>query len=411
MKAIIAVLALSLVGGIFGYYFGYSRESKALDVYLANVTDPTEQRAALLTLDRVRDSAKWGQALDEALRANHYGTFRNRLRNGPWLSENELKRTIEALDEMDHADNWYFELLSRWAQEDAAAALDFARSELSGSNQYQGLCGLFEHLAKSDAQGAFIQWSETMNQLDDPKNAQGSLLAIMGHWWTKDLDGAMTAIQSLEDSSDRYSALNGCFGDSFVNASASDKERLLTAIKVLPDEGNRNHGLSAYASALARNRSLEEMGTWIEDQELEGEAAASAERGAAGAYLTKDPSKAAQWLGERATTESLSEHLKYVVVRWAMHEPNAVGKWLGTFEVSQRTDNAMEAYANTIAHDDIESAFYWGQNIHDPERRFQALTRYAQRWAREDPGAVAGTISRSNLTPDQQAELMSRIER
>ena len=190
--------------------------------------------------------------------------------------------------------------------------------------------------------------------------------------------------------------------------SASERDTVREQVRAIEDPELQRKAWGKVVYSWAKTASLDEVVGWMDGEGFPPETISTMEREIALRKAKDHPSDMAKWLTERASPESLPDHLETAVQVWAHAQPNACGEWLHTMELGPQTDRAVAAFTHATIQHDVESAFSWAQSIHDNTLRQKTLGRVAHFLRRFDPDKLNHLVTTSGLDADQQARLLDR---
>ncbi len=300
-------------------------------------------------------------------------------------------------------------LLSRWAEEDPKAALEYAEKLVSGGGpiETQALMGVVSTWAKNEPEAAWNWYLKRRNSGEAPLAGNGfdtTLLAIFGATAANDLDSALVKVSLLDDDSSRNMALMGI---AFTAMDGEKRMEILDRSKTLdPDTGQtlRENVLSQWAQT-----EPDAVMDWLRAQPAE-ERRAVTDR-AAYALISNNPEKAAAFLMEDATDENLARRYSAIVSGWANRDPIAAGEWLNRQPKSPAQDQARLNFANQVVRMDPEAAMEWAKSITTEGTRQNSIRNVFQQWSRRDADAANAALINSGLPAEKIEEIRKQVKK
>ena len=319
-----------------------------------------------------------------AMRDRDHDTFLSRLRQLETLSADQLESLLGDLDPNAPKFGMLFDLLVRADPQRA-----FALTETLSDGRGTALMVM-----------ALNRWSAV-----DPRAAWSALQAmegtrrpgyleeqVLGQWAKSDLDGALEAWAALPEGV--QSASFGRIADAHIRDPES-RTKLLEFLTEQPESKGRSWGFSNVLQSWAKDAPLSEVVAWIDGRGdlYHSDDIARFERQVAGVAVQRDAEEAIGWLLARSGPERRSEDLEALVRLWAVSEPNAAGRWLGTLTPEPETDAAVATFARAIRKEDPESALEWASQIRDDSLRAATSETVIEAWREVDPATAPSSAA------------------
>lgn len=300
-------------------------------------------------------------------------------------------------------------LLSRWAEEDPKAALEFAEKLVAGGGpiESQALMGVVSTWAKREPEAAWNWYMKRRESGEAPLGGNGfdgSLLAIFGATAAKDLDSALEKVSLLDDDNSRNMALMGI---AFAAMDADKRNEILARSESL-DPDTKQSLLQNVLSQWAQTEPDAVM-AWLRSQPAEERAALT--NRTSYALIGNNPEKAAAFLMEDATEQNSGQRYSAIVNAWANRDPIAAGEWLNRQPKSPAQDQARMNFANQVVRLDPEAAMEWAKSISDEGTRRDSVRNVYQQWRRRDADAADAALGNSGLAADKIDEIRKQVKK
>lgn len=252
--------------------------------------------------------------------------------------------------------------ISKWAQIapiDAAKFYDAAA--ISTSRFTWAASAISQNWAITDPPAA-LTWAQSHG---DAEGYNSAINAAVCGWWSKDHAAAEAyALAHLKDQAGRQLAshlANYIF--------SSDPERAKQWVMTLPDGQARQQSANMLTMQMA----------W------------------------SDPKGASEWavtLPSDVRDTSLGQAMHY----WTASDAPSAGDWINGLNGATR-DQAVSAYATTLARKNPATAAEWAMSISDAKTRDSSLDRIASEWLRKNTPDATAWIQRSALSMEQKQRL------
>ena len=259
-----------------------------------------------------------------------------------------------------------YSVLSGWATEDSAAALDYVNS-LEGDDRRKGMytSGIVRGLIVKSVDEA-VDFISALPS--DDEGMRGSYMSSVAEEMLEHgVGSAAKWATSLGAADLKSSAMNRVAAD-FAN------EDLQGAIAWVQDHADEDY---------ARWAVTEVAEEWAE----------------------RDPQAVIEWADDlpEATQKRVIEE---ALDEWTERDPMAASKYLAQMPQSELKDSAVEGFAKELAYDNPPAAAAWGATIGDEKIRTSTLTDVARAWLRTDRTAAEAWLPTSGLPAETQSSLL-----
>ena len=309
-------------------------------------------------------------------------------------------------------------VLSAWAEEDPRAAWDYVMSQDARTGQFQ----LFVAIATRDPQWA----SALTRQIEDPGTRNRAYISLASFWANADPRAALGWANALDDAAARRQILPiilGTMGQqdpgtaldlALAEADASIRQPAVTGILARAVRSDPDAGL-ALLDRLPDDFPIESVAMIL------GGALSAADADDVSAYVDRLPEGNARAnllktliqikVNRGADEEALllldllpegagrASLYRTFAQGWARDDPRGVSEWLEQLPTGRERDQAVQGFSWALLESDPEGALLWATGIDEPRRRDGQLRALAQQWLRRDPDAAAAWIgSRGDLS-------------
>lgn len=266
----------------------------------------------------------------------------------------------------------YTTLAGQWAQQDQAAALEWAQGIADEAGRRSALSGLYNGWATRDPAEAAVRFETVI----DPVERQALLNSLANQWVSRDSQAAMEWFGNL-DEADRST-----IGSSMVqNLSYSDPQGAAAWYDRMVAEGALTSEIQHSASNIAAQ------------------------------WTQHDPVAAADWAGQLEDEQARKNAVESVTASWIQFDPIGVSAWVSELPAGELRDGAAERIVNQVIHVDPASAFDWAQAISDEQKRFQATRNVVRQWAnREKEAARQAVAGATDLSAEQRQQLQDQLK-
>lgn len=297
-------------------------------------------------------------------------------------------------------------LIEQWAEIDPAAALDFARTQLTGDRQAQALSSVIAIWGKNDPAAA---WSWVTKEMPNATHHFDTLLEVFGKNSTELAAryAAQFALTHPEAATEvNLAALMGVtYRGDFTGA--LDFIRTNAALDA-PLRGTLNNFLAGQWARVSPT----EAAAWVMKLP-EGPERAQALIGLGESWSEVDPAGAAAFAATLPEGESRTLAMRQAVAKWVMSAPQAAREWVMKTNQTQDFDSALEAIAtqNNFMSREPAHAMVWATGIFDEKLRSKTMNTVLFNWSMIDrQSATAYLMSSPEFTPEQKAELLKKMQ-
>ena len=295
----------------------------------------------------------------------------------------------------------YTEVLSRWAELDADAALEHVATIEAPKLRYDATINVLRHWAAVNPAAALAHVDA--NADDDLPN--GSLSAVFrGIGNSTDTTAALEFIGSLEDEKHKryaYDAVRELF--------ERNGAEVIAWTGALPEGELRDHSVYALIDQWARYDPIAARAWVVENTSESNRAGALVELGESWARV--DPESAVAWaltMDEPGSANN-GKVLERVFRRWLEYDIASAAGFLVQQEPSPQLDGALELYIQRVKNVDPDATMAWAESISDPKRRRNAVLHVAKIWRSRDKQAYESYIESSDIfTEDERNKLLGR---
>jgi hypothetical protein len=293
----------------------------------------------------------------------------------------------------------YSEVLGRWAQLDAASALEHVGEIDTPGLRRDATVTVLRHWAAVDPSAALAFAASNPNN-DLPEGSLDAVFRGIGN--TADPTAALSFLATL-DGSEHSKQANGAIRDLFERNDAE----VIEWARSLPEGELRDRSLLAVVDQWARYDPLAAK-AWLEENAGDSNrASALAALGESWAQI--DPEAAAAWAMEAGTGDPRRDDkvLERVFRRWMEDDIASAAGYLAQQEPGPELDGALEQYIQRIKNVDPDATMAWAESISDPGRRRSAILHVAKAWRGQDPQAFTSYVASSpELTEQERYKLL-----
>jgi hypothetical protein len=322
------------------------------------------------------------------------------------LAELDNAQIQEALTEIENTVRepqqkmmFYSILLGQWAETDGPAALKYAEEKLKGKTPFDfGVRGaILGSWARQDPDAVW-RWYQTNRESNegDP-NSQMTLSAVFAGMASKDLDLAITRINTLSDQ-ERAMAMNGLASTAWDETS---RRRLIDRAASLPLETRKQLQENVIRSWAMSDP--EAAVKWLRTRPAEEQPGL---RAAAGQMaMMADPKRGAELLLEGVAEKERPRVYDTIVGQWAYRDPRGAAEWLTKQPQGEELDGARRSFVAIVSNRDPSAAMDWAKSIVNPEQRSASIQQAYNAWRGKDSGAADTALAASGLPEEKIAEL------
>lgn len=257
--------------------------------------------------------------------------------------------------------------LSRWAQDDPMAALDWIRKN---SKQHPDL--VTDQTRRAVVEGAARQ---------DPKLA----FQLMGELEMKDSSNAAQNIAGAAQTSAERSALLAALRENSKNATDKNASGEI-AKSTLQGLGQKLAG-DGYESSAA----------WLASAGLTGDESKSIADGLSWWQTKGDTGKWIDWMADKLPADQLNGKVTDMVTNWTRQDYKAAGEWINGTKDGPARQTAVRSYAVTVAPYEPESAAQWAETLPAGKDRDGVVKSVYDEWAKKDKAAAEAFGKRNGL--------------
>lgn len=328
----------------------------------------------------------------------------------------------------------FIEEVNQRAKLDPAAAMEWLKSDVSGSDRLRGMLAVVGIWAADDSEAALL-WLES--------NAQGlarleSLRSGVELWSQQDPVATAAWINGMANDGSKVTATQALAG----NWAAQDPQAAADWVAGLPADTSRTAAARAIIDAWS-TQDPEAAVIWaLGETEATGDsellmhsigrfteqdypAAERFLRDISGSYSTdslvsryvetlaqSDPSAAVNWLDTLSTNDPLyTDDLARVALKeWSRSDSVAASTWLSEQGKGPERDAAIVGFAATMIDFEPEAALEWSLTISEPSVRMEQVRDSVRTWAKRHPADASTWLQQAELEPDLRASLAAEMD-
>jgi hypothetical protein len=249
--------------------------------------------------------------------------------------------------------------LSRWAQDDPLAALEWIRT-----NAKQRPDLVTDHAKRAVLTGAARQDPRLAFTLIDELN-----LGAGGDW------DAADAIGESATTPEQRKAVLLALREHMKTKGGDERDAVCRETMTALGEGATREG---YDHAVA----------WLESAELDQDETRAFAAGLSPWQTKDDTGRWIEWMDEKLPSEDVSPRVTALMDQWTREDYKAAGVWLNDFKDGPAKDAAVKSYANTVAPYEPASAAEWALTLPDGEEKKKLLIRIHKEWKGKDEAAA-----------------------
>lgn len=286
--------------------------------------------------------------------------------------------------------NSMHQVINSLARQDPLAALDFA-GKLSSLE------------ARSSAMRMAIQqWTQT-----DPKAAVEHFLranvgtpddlgSAFAGWARKNAMEALESARKIPEGPRRDAALQSAIS---AMGGANPQEGIRLATSLLPPEKQSNVLMNLAGAWASKDPAA--AADWVM-QAKNANVIAGAGYSIINTWARKDPVAAAKWVDRTGN----ADHASTVVREWANVDPGAAAKWMERLPTGNGRDQAIGAFTRVVLDTDPAGAAAWAEVIAQPAQRENAISEVYRKWKGADPNAAETWLRGTQGVSEQTRERM-----
>jgi hypothetical protein len=249
--------------------------------------------------------------------------------------------------------------LTRWAELDPAAAIEWIRKNSAAHPEFLGdaKTDLIAGVARNDPRLAF----RLAGDLDSDQALEAiQSIVISGHDNPEQRSAVLTALRehlgTLKDESERQEIRANALG---MFAWTADKEGFDSLTKWMDSADFTPQEKGEFAAGLNYFTTKNDTGKWVE------------------------------WMSGNLPAASLQDPVREVVGEWTQQDYLSAGQWLGTAPEGPARTAAVEAYAEAVAEYEPQVAAQWAMTLPPGPGRDSTLKAVYQNWPAGDPEGAA----------------------
>lgn len=268
-----------------------------------------------------------------------------------------------------HSDHVISSALSKWAQHDPMAALEWIRAE---GAKHPDLVN--DNTKRAVVTGATRQ---------DPRLAF-QLIAELG------LAEPSTAAESIAGAArtpEERSAVLAALRDHLKGNSdpAARKEMLRTAVGKL--------------GSMAMEEGFNSASAWLKETALSDEENAAFAQGFPSWRAKDDTGQWIDWMAGKVPEDLFRQKTGELVTTWTRQDYRAAGEWINSAKDGPARQAAVSAYAVTVAPYEPESAAQWAETLPAGKDRDEALKTIHSEWQKKDTAAAEEFARKHGIAP------------
>jgi hypothetical protein len=293
---------------------------------------------------------------------------------------------------------FYSILLGQWAESDGPAALKYAEEKLKGKTPFDfGVRGaIIGAWARRDPDAVWRWYQANREASEGDPNSQMTLSAVFAGMASKDLDGALTRLNTLSEQ-ERAMAVNGLSSMAWDETS---RGRLIDRAASLPPETRKQLQENVIRSWAMSDP--EAAVKWLRSRPAEEQPGL---RNAAGQMvMMADPKRGADLLLEGVGEKDRPRVYDQIVGQWAYRDPRGAAEWLTKQPQGQELDGARRSFVMIVSNRDPSAAMDWAKSIVNPEQRTSSIQQAYTTWRTRDATAADSALDASGLPEEKIAE-------
>ncbi len=244
--------------------------------------------------------------------------------------------------------------LSRWANEDPMAALEWVRK--NGEK--------FPDLVTDGAKRGLISGAA----INDPQLAFKLIGELGIESSTQAVNEILSTAKTPEDRTKVFAAF---------------REHLAT----LPDESACQAAFDSAAWPLARgvaSEGFEAATQWVDQAGLSPAELASFSKGLPHSVKSSETGQWIEWIGGKLDEKERDQSVRNMVSNWTRKDFQATGTWLNNTPAGPVKEAAIRSYAETVSSYEPEAAAQWAVTLPAGKERDATLKQIYQNWPKKD---------------------------
>ncbi len=260
--------------------------------------------------------------------------------------------------------------LGEWAKKDPDAALEWMRTN---KEKHSDL------ITAQTKQHLISGIAET-----DPKRAF-QLLAELSDGSSTEMNNPLGSIMQAARTPAQRTATLEAFREYTADLPAGDKKIHAT-----------QQAISQLAGQMA-GEGFESSTAWVASAKLSPEELEAFSDGVTYNSKPEDQAKWIGWISETMPPEKSASQLKQIVSHWTRDDYKAAGEWLVAEPEGPSKNNAIQAYAETVAPYEPETATQWALTLPPGKDRDNTLKRIHRELKGKDAGAAAAFAEKHGI--------------
>jgi hypothetical protein len=276
----------------------------------------------------------------------------------------------------DIANGKFRTIFQNWLERDSDAAISWMQRTIGveESARRVELIAAISVLGWHDPRRAW----ELVTQLPPESGVRRSTQNdVLSKWMNDDPDGAVAAVLSIPNASDRGELIRN-LGMNSTLRNPSPAEAVLAK---LSDPADRQHFQSGLATGIVRSGA------------------------------DADFPRAAQIASELPPGESRTALLRELGTYWGRGDAPAASQWLTQQPPGAERDTIIGEFVRSVFPQDPVAAVTWSATISDPGKRERRLNELLPKWIANDPAAAVAWLHEApSLSTDERAKWLGRAQ-
>ncbi len=352
---------------------------------------------------------------------------------------------IQQMPTTPNTNNLVFQTIGQWSQDDPAAAMQWAKTNLSGADQTTASTIALTGLIQSDP----VTGGELVASMPDNQQRNDLINQVATSMASGDIDSALAWVTSVPNISDqaKYAAMSNVFGQITQEdpAAAAQKLQSLNLDTSTPTGANPQ-------SAFLSNATIQIATSWAQgdpdaalvwSENLTGPERLNALAATLNTVASSDPISAWNTVTNLFTDDPARADLMVNVINvwgnsdaagavsvlgyltpsqqdfaintisrtWISQDPAAASTWISTLPSSPARDTAvLNLLRGAPGSYDMSTGMAWAASVSAAGAQNLAYNTVIQQTARTDPDAALAAVASANLTADQRAQLNQVIQ-
>ncbi len=296
-------------------------------------------------------------------------------------------------------------LFAKWAELDGATAMAKVATLSEPLLRYEAREAALRHWGMANPAAAW-DFAVADNGLNLPENRFDTILRGLGR------SDPAKAVEFF--SNPKFSNLLNSEGNATAVVDSlyarGHHDQLKSWAEGMPPGAAKESVINRVIDQWARHNPKEAK-AWMEAQiQASPKNAVAARTELAESWARVNPSEALQWVQSLPTKEQDPTYVDRVFRRWLDYDRDNAAAQLANMPPSPALDRSIERYSQEIMGRDPAATIPWAESITDEKRRFRAIERVAQIWARKDPNALRNYVNQSGFSEDQQKALLRNLK-